>query len=118
MTAAPRVIAIHAEAPPKPAWGAPCNGCGVCCLSEPCPIGMLLSGKRRGACRALVWDDAQARYLCGVLVGRRDVLPAGWRPLAGLLQRGARRMIAAGVGCDCDIELDNDVPAPAHDPAP
>jgi len=79
---------------------------------------MLLSGRRHGACRALVWDDPQARYLCGVLVGRRDVLPAGWRPLGGLLQRGARRMIAAGVGCDCDIELDNDVPAPAHDHAP
>ena len=38
------LIRIHADAPAKPPVGAPCNGCGVCCLLEPCPLGVLLSG--------------------------------------------------------------------------
>jgi len=62
------VIWIQPEAPPKPAVGAPCNGCGVCCLAEPCPLGMLVSLKREGACRALVWSDADRQYRCGMLV--------------------------------------------------
>jgi hypothetical protein len=105
-TAADRVIAIHAEAPAKPPVGAACNGCGVCCLVEPCPVGIVASGRRRGACRAVVWDDAAGCYRCGVLAGRREALPGWLRPFGGLLQRHARRLIAAGIGCDCDIELD------------
>ncbi|MDI4632358.1 hypothetical protein J7U46_04795 [Pelomonas sp. V22] len=88
-----RVILIHTKAPPKPALGATCNGCGVCCLAEPCPVGMLLSLKRRGACTALRWDDAAGRYACGAL------LSAPW-PLKRLM----RRWIAAGVGCDAELE--------------
>lgn len=101
-----RVITLHAAAPPKPAWGAPCNGCGLCCLSEPCPVGILVTLRRHGACRALAWDDPSGRYLCGVLAGRRERLPGWLRPWAGWLQRRARRLIAAGIGCDCDLELE------------
>lgn len=103
-----RHIAIHPAAPPKPAWGAACNGCGLCCLAEPCPIGRLISLRRRGACRALVWEDGphgNGQYRCGVLAGRRDRLPRWLRPLGGWLQRRAGRWIAAGAGCDCDMEL-------------
>ena len=46
---APAVVWLHAEAPPKPAEGAPCNGCGLCCLAEPCPLGVLVSRRRTGA---------------------------------------------------------------------
>jgi hypothetical protein len=107
MTAEPRpvTIAIHPLAPPKPAWGQPCNGCGVCCLSEPCPVGMLISRRRHGACDALVWDGAQTRYRCGLLVDAAAQLPAALRPAAPLIQRWARRFIAAGIGCDCDTEV-------------
>lgn len=86
-----RVIFLHAAAPPKPAPGAVCNGCGVCCADEPCPIGMLASLRRRGACAALEWHEADARYRCGV------VLHA-----PGPLRRLALRWIAAAEGCDCD----------------
>ena len=58
-----------AEAAPKPALGEPCNGCGVCCLTEPCPVGMLVSRKRRGACAALRWEEETSRYRCGVVIG-------------------------------------------------
>lgn len=102
----PRVIAIHPEAPAKPALGAPCNGCGVCCLAEPCPLGILVSRRRHGECAALEWSDG--RYRCGML-------RAPWAHLLRLRDRAsswadaplralAHRWIAAGIGCDADIE--------------
>lgn len=95
-----RVIHIQPEAPPKPGLGAPCNGCGVCCLAEPCPLGVLLSRRRRGACVALTWDGAQSRYQCGALL-RAQARPAwlAW-PAVALL----KRWIAAGAGCDAEWE--------------
>ena len=91
----PRVIRIEAAAPPKPAVGAACNGCGVCCLAEPCPLGMVWSRRRHGACAALDWDAAGGHYRCGLL------LRAQARPL---LARLVRRWIGAGQGCDCAWE--------------
>jgi hypothetical protein len=88
-----RVIHVHTDAPPKPALGQPCNGCGVCCLTEPCPLGMLLSRRRQGACEALRWDAE--RYHCGVV-------SAHPRGLLGWL---VRRWIAAGSGCDCSLDV-------------
>lgn len=97
-----RVIHLHASAPAKPAPGAPCNGCGVCCAAEPCPLGMLLSRRRTGACVALRWDAGPARYRCGVVQEPGAYLrwlPAAWA------RRAALRWIAAGAGCDSDAEL-------------
>jgi len=107
----PSIIEIHPEAPPKPALGQPCNGCGLCCLSEPCPIGVLVSRKRRGRCDALRWCAEERRYVC-------DMLSTPWRHLGAarpwandaarrrnrLLARLCRRWIAAGIGCDADLE--------------
>ncbi len=89
-----RTIWLHAAAPAKPPAGEACNGCGLCCAAEPCPLGLLLTGRRRGACRALVWDEAQALYRCGVATGQH----LGWLP-----RRLARRWIAAGAGCDSTL---------------
>jgi hypothetical protein len=102
-----RVIAIHAGAPTKPAWGQPCNGCGVCCLQEPCPVGVLLSRRRSGACDALRWSDPARRYHCGLLSTPEEVLPRALRPFSAWISRRARRWIAAGVGCDCDTEIED-----------
>lgn len=98
-----QVIHIHAEAPAKPALGAPCNGCGVCCLAEPCPLGQLISRKRVGACDALRWDAALLVYRCGALIDAHNVLGPRWRWTAPLFTRLARRWIAAGVGCDATL---------------
>ena len=100
-----RVIEIHPEAPPKPAWGQPCNGCGVCCLAEPCPLGVLVSRRRQGACRALQWVPAQSAYRCGLMQAPAQYLPVPGRWAEALLARLARRWIAAGIGCDAAIEL-------------
>ena len=104
MSPVQRVVMIHPDAPVKPSLGAPCNGCGLCCLSEPCPLGMWLSGRRRGACAALRWDDDGARYRCGALTEPDAVLPRRWRWGAPLLRRLAPRWIAAGMGCDAHLE--------------
>ena len=94
------VILLHAQAPAKPATGAACNGCGVCCAYAPCPMGMLLSRSRTGTCKALEWSGD--RYVCGVLATPGRHLP--WLPTAWA-QGLARRWIAAGQGCDADLDV-------------
>ncbi len=89
-----RVITIHADAPSKPPTGQACNGCGVCCLAEPCPLGVLVSRRLSGPCAALRWDHAGRHYRCGLVSRDRP----WWSALA-------RRWIAAGRGCDSDAEV-------------
>lgn len=108
-----RIIHIQPDAPPKPRPTQPCNGCGVCCLYEPCPLGRLLSRRRQGACVALRWNGATGQYRCGAVVLPQEVLraalPAVLRWLAPVatpgLSRLAARWIAAGQGCDCSLEV-------------
>ena len=102
----PQIIRIHAEAPLKPAWGSASNGCGVCCLVEPCPVGMLVSRRRKGRCDALVWSDASARYHCGLLTAPETFVRPAW--LARGVGRVAARLIAAGLGCDSDLALEDE----------
>jgi hypothetical protein len=121
-----QTIYLHPAAPRKPAEGAPCNGCGVCCTVQPCPLGMVLSGRRTGACAALQWDGTVALYRCGALtqphmvvaqaLGRRGA----WltRPIAAVLQRVARRWIAAGRGCDSDWQPQPSTTMPDTFPPP
>ena len=113
MSSSERTIPIHPLAPAKVPEGAVCNGCGVCCLFEPCPVGILLTGRRSGACAALRWDDALGQYRCGAVVAPRDVLlqalPAGVRWLAPVLtpvlEWTGLRWISAGTGCDSHLEV-------------
>jgi hypothetical protein len=86
-----QVIQVHPLAAAKPPVGAPCNGCGLCCLAETCPVGIVLSRSRSGPCKALRWDAAEHQYRCGALG-------------TGLQARVIGRWIAAGAGCDCDLE--------------
>lgn len=112
MSKSRQVILIHPGAPPKPAPGAPCNGCGVCCLLEPCPLGVLLSRRRRGACVAVRWRSDVHQYRCGAVSEPVDVLqqllPLSLRRLIPWLAPGlahlATRWIAAGQGCDSTVE--------------
>ena len=94
------VIEIHPLAPAQPRTGEPCNGCGVCCLMFPCPLGIVLSRKRMGRCNALRWSDSERRYLCGAMSEPQNVLPWGLKWLSPWLARLARRWIASGIGCD------------------
>ena len=100
-----QVIHIHARAPAKPLPGEACNGCGVCCLAEPCPLGRLLTGHGQGACAALQWHAFPQRYRCGAVANPQGVWP--WLPAAAapLASRLALRWISAARGCDSDAEL-------------
>jgi hypothetical protein len=97
----PRVVLLHPDAPAKPVPGAPCNGCGLCCAAQPCPLGMAVSRRLRGACTALHWDAPERRYRCGVVAAPARWLP--WLPGA-LARRLALRWIAAARGCDSDLQ--------------
>lgn len=106
-----QTIFWHPHAPPKPAVGAPCNGCGLCCLAEPCPLGIWISRRRTGRCRALQWQeheeaaDHSGRYVCAMLTDPGSF--TGWRNpwIVNIIQRWARRWIAAGIGCDADMHI-------------
>ena len=102
-----RVIHLHVDAPPKPSVGQACNGCGVCCAAEPCPIGVIVSRQRVGRCQALQWSDDDRRYYCGMVRSPGQILP--WLPtrLAPITSRLARRWIASATGCDASLEAEN-----------
>lgn len=97
-------VHLHPAAPGKPAAGQPCNGCGVCCALETCPVGRLRFLRAAGPCPALEWSAAESRYRCGLLAhpARHLAIPAR---LEGFVARRMARWIAAGQGCDCDAEV-------------
>ena len=111
------VIHLRAEAPAKPAAGAACNGCGVCCAWQPCPLGVLVSGRRHGACTALRWDETDQHYRCAMVQAPESAWPALPPLLRPALQRLAQRWIAAGAGCDCDLEIEGAVGCETQIPA-
>lgn len=110
-----QIIHVHPDAAHQPVPGAPCNGCGVCCLLEPCPLGAVLSGRRQGACVAVRWHDELRQYRCGALcepvavlqrvlpVHLQRLAPSLNEKLAPLLTRWALRWIAVGQGCDSHL---------------
>jgi hypothetical protein len=105
------LIHLHPAAPAKPDLGAACNGCGVCCAWQPCPLGVLISGRRWGACDALQWDDSAQRYHCAMVSDPRALWPHLPAAVSRPVQALSRRWIAAGAGCDCDAEVGLDAPA-------
>lgn len=90
------ILELHHEAPAKPAEGLPCNGCGVCCALETCPLGRLRFLQRRGPCPALTWSADAQRYHCGLLLAPGSDSLLGWL---------CARWISAGSGCDCNAEV-------------
>ena len=67
------------------------------------PIGVLVSGRRAGACAALSWSDDAGLYRCGLVGSPTTVLPRLPRVLAPLVSRLARRWISAASGCDSSL---------------
>ena len=100
-----QTIHIHREAPAKPPEGSPCNGCGVCCTLETCPVARLRFLQAKGPCPALAWSASEKRYRCGLLVNPEKYF--GWLPTAGenIARRLFSRWISAGLGCDCSADV-------------
>jgi hypothetical protein len=101
-----KVIWLRKEAPRKPALGAPCNGCGVCCAAGPCPVALAFLHQRRGSCKALQWDEAGQAYRCGMV--RDPGYYLHWLPAwsISIVQRLVLRWIAAGTACDAADETE------------
>lgn len=94
------IIHLHVNSPKKPLPGQPCNGCGVCCAVETCPMARLWLLQRKGPCRALRWSHERQRYDCLLLTDPRVVLPRLPEFVVPAFKRGMARGIAAGEGCD------------------
>lgn len=103
-----QTIEIHPLAPAKPTIGAPCNGCGVCCAAEPCPVSLVLLRPIKKPCVALEWDAQAKRYLCGMVMQPSHYL--SWLPSRFNLiaTRVFKRWIAADQHCDADVTIIND----------
>ncbi|HEX5338564.1 MAG TPA: hypothetical protein VFW53_09015 [Gallionella sp.] len=102
----PQTITLHARAPAKPDYGARCNGCGVCCAAEPCPVAHIFLLQFRGQCRALLWQEDAGRYVCGMVAcpdRHVRLIPERWRNTFG---SWFATRIAAGGGCDSLAEVD------------
>jgi hypothetical protein len=101
-----RIIYLQPAAPPKPAMGAACNGCGLCCLAEPCPLGIWVSRRRTGACKAcsgtkrgsapLRHGERSGRGAGLAALGRAPGGPAGAALDCG--GRGLRRRLGSAEG--------------------
>lgn len=89
--------------PQKPAYGASCNGCGLCCTATACSLAMaFVDGAVEGQrCPALEWTDN--RFWCGLYRHpERYVRHTLWRELSGKRSR-FRGSIAKDLfrgGCD------------------
>lgn len=82
------------EAPPYPGFGTPCNGCGVCCLSEQCKIGAAVRPAPEGGhCVFLAFEEG--RFWCGLI---RD--PEGY----GIEEHWPFLVFRMGIGAGCDSE--------------
>lgn len=69
-------------APLKPAYGAPCNGCGACCRAVPCRMARDLVGAFDAPCPALEHDGARywaAAMAAQAAAGRRGAARGGLR---------------------------------------
>lgn len=102
----------------RPAYGEPCNGCGVCCQQEQCPLSLFTFGRVPGPCPAL--EPEGDRFVCGLVTNPQRYNPI--RTFAmGIEKMRAAALILIGadakVGCDCALagDLINDAYRRSHE---
>ena len=100
-----QIVELHPHAPSKPEYSAKCNGCGVCCAAEPCPVAYIFLFQFKGRCRALLWQNDEHRYVCGMVLypdKMAGIIPHRFR---GLMGKFFASRIATGMGCDFQAEI-------------
>lgn len=102
-----QTIALHQQAPEKPNYGDKCNGCGVCCAAEPCPVAHLLLWQFKGACKALQWQEAGQRYQCGMVVEPKTYIRFLPNRLTPLISLWCAKRISLDTGCDSRVEFEH-----------
>ena len=85
---------------PKPFYGDPCNGCGVCCIAAQCALSTAIFGDQE-ICPAL--ERAGASLSCGLVRNTADYIPdlPAWGGKA--LTEAFALMLGAGLGCDGEL---------------
>jgi len=86
----------------KPAYGTPCNGCGACCVTALCPLGVHVLGAQPGPCPAL--EDAGPMFGCGLVAHPERYAPVlAARHGREALQQAAAYLVGVGSGCDARL---------------
>ena len=84
----------------KPSHGAPCNGCGQCCMAETCTLGYHVFKTLNGPCPALEPGEAGA-YRCGLIEHPDRYVPLlAFKTGRDVLSKDATLLIGSGFGCD------------------
>ena len=79
--------------PPKPKYGAPCNGCGLCCAAQLCEIGKMAFGEDGPLpCPALKMSLDGSRTVCAFVMTEEA---AGMPPMI-------RESLGIGLGCSME----------------
>lgn len=111
LTAMPQPASIPRLHLAKPVFGMPCNGCGLCCRTVVCQLGLELGDRKN--CKALVLKQ-DGSFSCGLVLDPYRFLPedrlSAWKTIDGF-QAGAgeqalkdyhAQVLGAGRGCDSD----------------
>lgn len=88
------LVAAKHDLPPKPRWGQPCNGCGLCCILEQCPISLATFGPEL-ICPALTMRPGSSG--CGLVE-----TPGAFFNDDMADELGAFIALILGVGTGCD----------------
>lgn len=90
---------IREIAPPKPARGSACNGCGVCCAAEVCAIGMAVMPDAQTPCPAMEFEHG--RFWCGLVRNLPKYAPMS-NDVGRIVSETFSRMLGINMGCDSD----------------
>lgn len=96
----------------KPAYGSPCNNCGLCCQNEVCPLGQLVFTTAQAPCPALEIGGEGGK--CGLIAHPERYAPIRTAVYGAEAMRDAAAFgVGAGIGCDARTEDErNAVPPP------
>ena len=82
----------------KPAFGSPCNSCGVCCVREQCVLSVEMFGAH-DLCPAL-GHGRDNELVCGLVRRPSEFLPDLSASSAAVMGEVFGLLIGAGAGCD------------------
>ena len=87
-----------------PAFGQPCNSCGLCCLREQCPLSLAVLGEHP-VCPALRTDGDEMR--CGMMTDAATYM--GLPEWANEpMSHAVRLILGSGQGCDAGVGTPDD----------
>lgn len=108
--------AVPEGGPRKPGFGAPCNGCGVCCVATACGLAVeYVPGATYGKpCPALEWEHG--RSWCGMVRRPFTHAPHLLEEFADVVEKTGRPRLEEITGAQCREALGGDGGCDAGDP--